>query len=322
MTARVGLAVNPTSGKGRGASEGARAAEVLRARGIDVVDLVGADAADLAIRVRAALDPDVGGGLDALVVVGGDGMVHIGTNAVAGTPTPLGVVAAGTGNDTARGLGLPIHDPDAAARVVVAALAAGSTRAVDAARVTSTARPRVPGAGPDLAGADGPRWFAGVLGAGFDAVVNERANRMRRPKGRRRYDLAIALELPVFTAREYGLCLDGVRHDTGAMLVAVANGQAYGGGMRVCPDALFDDGLLDVLVVEPISRLEFLRIFPRVFKGTHVTHPRVRIERAARVEISSPGIVGYADGERLMPLPVVIECVPAALRLLAPVPPG
>jgi diacylglycerol kinase (ATP) len=310
---RVGLAVNPTSGKGRGVTEGARAAEVLRAGGVDVVELVGTDAADLAVRIGAALDP-AAGGLDALVVVGGDGMVHIGTNAVAGTGTPLGVVAAGTGNDTARGLGLPIHHPAGAAQVVLDALGSGTTRAVDAARVTST---------DGATGAAGRvRWFAGVLGAGFDAIVNERANRMRWPKGRRRYDLAIALELPVFTPRAYGLLLDGVPHDTSAMLVAVANGPSYGGGMRVCPDALFDDGLLDVLVVEPISRLELLRIFPRVFKGTHVAHPKVRIERAARVEISAPGIVGYADGERLMALPVVVDCIPAAVRLLAPQSPG
>jgi diacylglycerol kinase (ATP) len=106
------------------------------------------------------------------------------------------------------------------------------------------------------------------------------------------------------------------------MLVAVANAPSYGGGLRVCPDAVLDDGLLDVLVVEPISRLEFLRIFPRVFKGTHVTHPAVRIERARQVTVAAPGIVGYADGERLAALPLVCTCVPAALRLLAPAPGG
>lgn len=303
MTGPVGLAVNPTSGRGRGAAHADVAARALAAGGLDVVRLQGTDGADLAARVRAAR-PDLG----ALVVVGGDGMVHLGVNAVAGTGTPLGIVAAGTGNDIARGLGLPVQDPDAAARVVLDALAAGTTRTVDAARVT---------------GADGDvRWFAGVLGVGFDAVVNERANAMRWPKGRRRYDLAIARELPVFRPRPYVLRLDDATVETAAMLVAIANGPSYGGGMMVCPDALFDDGLLDVLVVEPVSRLEFLRIFPKVFGGTHVTHPKVTIHRAARVEVASRGIVGYGDGERMQPLPVTVEAVPAALRLLAVTPSG
>ena len=302
MTGPVGLAVNPTSGKGRGAAHADAAARVLATGGLDVVRLQGADAADLASRVRAAR-PDLG----ALVVVGGDGMVHLGVNAVAGTGTPLGVVAAGTGNDVARGLGLPVHDPGAAARVVLAALATGATRSIDAARTS---------AGHDV------RWFAGVLGVGFDAIVNERANAMRWPKGRRRYDLAIARELPVFRPRPYTLRLDDAPLETAAMLVAIANGPSYGGGMMVCPDALFDDGLLDVLVVEPVSRVEFLRIFPKVFNGTHVAHPKVTIHRAARVEVASPGIVGYGDGERMQPLPVTVEAVPAALRLLAVAPAG
>ncbi len=184
MSTRVGLAVNPTAGKGRGATEGNAVAAAFGAAGLDVVRLVGRDATDLAGRVDAALAP-ARDGLDALVVVGGDGMVHLGTNAVAGTAVPLGIVAAGTGNDVARGLGLPVHDAAAAARVVLDALTAGTFRPVDAARV---------------AAADGmpARWFAGVLGVGFDAVVNERANRLRWPRGRRRYDVAIALELPVF----------------------------------------------------------------------------------------------------------------------------
>ena len=302
MTGPVGLAVNPTSGKGRGAAHADAAQRVLTAGGLDVVRLEGTDAADLAAKVRAAR-PDLG----ALVVVGGDGMVHLGVNAVAGTGTPLGVVAAGTGNDVARGLGLPVHDPDAAAHVVLDALAIGGTRTIDAARVT---------------GGDDLRWFAGVLGVGFDAIVNERANAMRWPKGRRRYDLAIARELPVFRPRPYRLRLDDETIETAAMLVAIANGPSYGGGMMVCPDAQFDDGLLDVLVVEPVSRIEFLRIFPKVFSGTHVTHPKVTIHRAARVDVASPGIVGYGDGERMQPLPVTVEAVPAALRLLAVTPAG
>ena len=152
---------------------------------------------------------------------------------------------------------------------------AGGTRRVDAARhVTPTGE---------------ERWFVGVLAAGFDAVVNERANQWRWPKGPMRYNLAILRELPVFRAIPYVLELDGRRVETEAMLVAVGNGPAYGGGMRVTPDAAFDDGLLDVLVLHRISTPEFLRVFPTVFKGTHTSHARgrgaagaVRAARGAR----------------------------------------
>jgi diacylglycerol kinase (ATP) len=210
------------------------------------------------------------------------------------------VVPAGTGNDIPRAFGLPTG-VDGAVRGIAAALATGSVRVVDAVRCT---------------GAGDPRWFAGVLGAGFDAVVNERANGWRWPRGSARYTLAVLRELPAFREREYTLELDGVRHTTSAMLVAVANTPAYGGGMHIAPGARPDDGLLDVVVAGPIGRAEFARVFPRVFAGRHVDHPHVHVHKAARVCVSTPGVVGYADGERIGPLPLLCEAVPGALRLL------
>ncbi len=298
---RIALAVNPTSGKGRGARAGAAVTRRFGDGGADVVVLAAGSAEELTMHCQDA----VSSGVDALVVVGGDGMVHLGANIVAGTDVPLGIVPAGTGNDVARGVGLPVGDWETAARVVLRGLSdsGAATRRIDGVRVTA---------------AWGTRWFVGVLGAGFDAVVNERANSWRRPRGHLRYDLAMLRELPVFTPRTYSMTLDGQRWDTPAMLVAVGNGPSYGGGMRVCPDARMDDGLLDVLVVEPISRLEFVRIFPRVYKGTHVSHPRVVVRRGRTLTIDAPGIVGYADGERLGPLPLACETVPGAIRVLAP----
>ena len=190
---------------------------------------------------------------------------------------------------------------DAAASVQ--RILSGSTRQVDAARHTTAT--------------GGQKWFLGVLAAGFDAVVNERANQLTWPKGPMRYNLAILRELPVFRAIPYTLVLDGERIDTEAMLVAVGNGPAYGGGMRVTPDASFDDGLLDVLILRKISTFEFLRVFPRVFKGTHVSHHAVQIRRARTVSLEAKGIVSYADGERFAPLPMSMEVVPGALTVLA-----
>ena len=294
--ARMGLMINPTSGKNTGAQVGQQALSLLRDAGVDVLDLSASDARSAVEQGRAAIGS---GAIDRLVVGGGDGMVHLGANLCAGTPVSLGVIAAGTGNDIARELGLPVRDAAASVQRILS----GSTRQVDAARHTTATGEQ--------------KWFLGVLAAGFDAVVNERANQLTWPKGPMRYNLAILRELPVFRAIPYTLVLDGERIDTEAMLVAVGNGPAYGGGMRVTPDASFDDGLLDVLILRKISTFEFLRVFPRVFKGTHVSHHAVQIRRARTVSLEAKGIVSYADGERFAPLPMSMEVVPGALTVLA-----
>jgi diacylglycerol kinase (ATP) len=293
---RVGLLTNPTAGRGRGAAYGVQAAAILRAAGHAIVDLSGPDEATAASRARKALDAYR---IDVLTVVGGDGMVHLGANLCAGGTTPLAVVAAGTGNDNARELGLPVRDPAAAAALV----SAGLTRPVDLGRVTTSA------------GLE--RWWVGVLGGGFDSVVNERAARMRWPSGPMRYNVAVARELPVFRPIPYVVTVDGERRATEAMLVAVANGPAFGGGMRVAPQASYDDGLLDVVILHRVTRAEFVRVFPRVFKGTHVSHPRVEILRGRRVRLEAPGIVTQADGERFEPLPLDLEVVPGALNVVS-----
>lgn len=261
-----------------------------------LLEVSGASYAEALARACAAVAAQT---IRGLVVVGGDGMAHLGINAVAGTSVPLGIVPAGTGNDIAREAGLPVEDPEAALRLV----RRGQTRPVDAVRAT-------------LAGGD-VHWLGGVMAAGFDAVVNERANRWRYPRGRARYTLAVLRELPVFRPVPYVVTLDGERMERRAMLVAVGNGPSYGGGMRVIPPARIDDGLLDLLVVHDLPARDFLRVFPRVFRGRHVGHPAVELLRGRRVRIEAPGIVGYADGERLGPLPLDAQVVPGAVRLFA-----
>jgi diacylglycerol kinase (ATP) len=287
---RIAVLVNPTSGKGRGRRAGATAANRLREHGLAVSELVGGDGGQaIALARRAVAD-----GYDALVAVGGDGMLHLVLQAVAGTGTPLGLVPAGSGNDFARLLGLPVHDPLAAADVI----AAGSVRVVDAAQVAG-------------------HWYAGVLSSGFDSCVNERANRMSWPRGRMRYNVAIVAELGVFRPRRFRIVLDDQPLEREAMLVAVGNGSSYGGGMRVCPAAVVDDGQLAVTVVGRLSMPAFLRVFPTVYKGTHVTHPAVSVHTARRVRLEAADAVAYADGEPVGPLPVDISCVPGALAVLA-----
>jgi diacylglycerol kinase (ATP) len=278
--------VNPAAGKGRAGAAATAAIDVLAAD--DVRQLTGRDGAHALELCREAVDA----GLDLLVAVGGDGMAHLALQAVAGTQTAFGLIPTGTGNDLARALGLPLEPIAAAARLT------GPVTSVDAVRTSSGT------------------WWACVLGAGFDAAVNDRANRMTWPRGRRRYDLAVLAELRSYRPLPFELDLDGERLEAEAMLVALGNAPSYGGGMRVCPDARMDDGLLDVVIVGPMSRTTFLRLFPKVFSGRHVKHPAVRVLKAARVSVHAPSATAYADGEPLGSLPITSTVVPGALRVV------
>lgn len=292
----VAVLRNPTAGKGRH-RRGVEAALAAIGTVRTVKTLDATTRAEAADACRAAVD----GGAEALVVVGGDGTVHMGLQAVAGRPVGFGVIPTGTGNDFARAVGVPL-DVVAAGQAIAAALEQGRSTLVDLARMTAP---------------DGYHcWFGAVLAAGFDALVNERANRMRWPQGRRRYDIATIAELMGLRQRRYTVTLDGEVVDRPAILVAVGNAPSYGGGLRMCPDADLTDGLLDVVVGGPKSRLTLLRLYPRVFQGTHIHHRSVACYRARSVTVEADGIIGYADGERTHALPLTITAEPGALRVL------
>jgi diacylglycerol kinase (ATP) len=260
----------------------------LRQAGIQVLRLEGADGEESASLAHAA----VADGVDGLVVIGGDGMVHLAAQALNGTGIPLGIIPAGTGNDTASVLGVHRKALVEAADVVIA----GHQRSLDLAEVSG-------------------RVYVTVLAAGFDSLVSERANRMRWPRGQMRYNLATLAELRVFRPIRYSLELDGEQRDLDAMLVAVGNTASYGGGLRMCEGAQPDDGLLDVVVIKPLSKPQLVRLFPRLFSGTHTTHPQFERHRVRTVSIAAADITAYADGERLGPLPLTVRVLPSALQV-------
>ncbi len=288
---------NPSAGRGRHAAAAKAALSRLEAAAsVRVLSAGTPEEAEEAARAAVA------DGAGALVAMGGDGTVHLALQAVAGTSTPLGIVPVGTGNDMATCFGLPT-DPVAAAGVLTEALKANRHKVFDLARLTTS---------------DGrTRWYGAVLAAGFDAIVNERGNSMTWPKGPRRYDIAIVVELARLRPRTYTATFDGKRQTFEAVLLAIGNGTSYGGGMRICPAADMHDGLLEVVWAEPVSRATLMRIKPRVYAGTHVTHPKVRQLRAETVELDCEGIVCYADGERIAPLPITVTAARDALRLLS-----
>jgi diacylglycerol kinase (ATP) len=225
-----------------------------------------------------------------VIAVGGDGLLHIILQKLVPRQIPFTVIPAGTGNDFVRTLAWSLEEID-----------------LQLEQVTTTAPTSI-----DLGLVDG-EWFGAILSTGFDSIVNEKANAMSWPKGPMKYNAAIAIELPRFTPRHYEITLDDHTISTEAMLIAVANSRSYGGGMLVCPNANITDGLFDVMVLHPVSKLEFIKVFPRVFAGTHISHPAVEIVRSKTVRIESKA-VAYADGERIGQLPVTAECIHNAVQ--------
>lgn len=285
------------SGHGNAPHAAERAVAQLQRRGIDVCAIVGTDAAHARRLVDEALDR----GTDALVVVGGDGVISLALQALATGDVPLGIVPAGTGNDHAREYRLPTGDPEAAADVI----ADGHTETVDLGRIE------------DASGA--VKWFGTVMAAGFDSLVSDRTNRMRWPHGRMRYNVAMIAEISKLRLLPFRLIFDdGPEIRTDLTLAAFGNTRSYGGGMLICPGADHSDGLLDVTMITSASRTRLIRLFPTVFKGTHVDLDEVTTKRARTIHVECPGINAYADGDFALPLPVTVSAVPGALRLLVP----
>jgi len=303
----IALVVNPVAGRGRAQRISRLVAGVLdHYADVRVFDAGRSPAGSLAA-VRQA----VAEGVDAVAVCGGDGIVHLAANVLAGGRIPLGVIPAGSGNDIADLLGIA-SDPARAAREIGTALAAGSVIRIDVGRCS----------GPPLQpGTD--RAFVGLIYAGFDSAVNQRANRLRLVPAGARYNIALAIETLRLHARRMRLGLDSESRDVSATLIAVGNGAQYGGGKRIAPHARWDDGVLGVTVVGPVSRRTLARLAPTLPHAGHVGHPAVQLHDARHVGLEAPDrqdTVAYADGEPVGPLPIRIWVDRAALPMLVPGP--
>jgi diacylglycerol kinase (ATP) len=297
VSRRVTLVVNPSAGKGRAQELLPQVAGQFRDAGLGLQILLSRDFAEAQQMTRDA----VGAGVDVLAVMGGDGMMHLGVNTCAqqhqlgNHSTTLGLIPAGTGNDLCRGVGLDPKDPVAAAAVI----AAGRSMPIDLIRVNG-------------------RFVGAVLGTGFDALVNGRANAMPWPKGSMRYPLATLAELRVFSPLHYRLTLDGEVRELDAMFVAIGNTTSYGGGMRICPNADPTDGELDVTIIHPVGRLKLLRLLPLMYSGRFARDPCVEQLRAREITVEGPGLVGYGDGELVSAAPLQVSTIAEALPLYVP----
>jgi YegS/Rv2252/BmrU family lipid kinase len=294
MTAPVCLIVNPSAGGGKAgrvlpAVLGALEGYGLQVRSEPTRDL---DHARELARFAALAGETV-------VCLSGDGMVGAVADTLREIPDALlGVLPGGRGNDLARVLGIP-GDPVQACSV----LAEGFSRKLDLGDV-------------------GGRAFVGIASVGFDSEANRIANQAPSWLGGLVYAYGALRALISWRAARFEIELDppGERHRLMAYTVGACNSKTYGGGMKAAPDAILDDGLLDVVVLESISKLRFLtKILPKVFKGTHVREPSVRVFRAREVSIEADRpFTMYADGDPIGDLPVIVRTVPGAVRVLVP----
>jgi diacylglycerol kinase (ATP) len=259
----------------------------LNALGIQYLDVSADSAQESQKNLKSKLKENQR--FEGLFLIGGDGTVNLAVQELVGSGLGIALMPAGTGNDFARTLNLKLKNPEQLIKYYIS----NKPSLIDVGKV-------------------GEKYFVDVLSTGFDSMVNERANAMKRIKGRAKYNIAILLVLSTFKPKSYRFSIDGFSFESKAMLIAVSNGICYGGGMKVTPDAKIDDGLFDILILSPVSKFEFLKVFPKVFSGKHTTHPAVKILRGRSVEIDSDA-VAYADGERVGPLPVKARVIERSL---------
>ena len=277
---------NPAARGGTGDVE--RVIDRLRRSGCEPMLL---EATSATASAQAAGDA-VRAGADRLIAVGGDGLVRIALRAVAGTSTVLGLVPQGTGNDFARALGLLDGTLDGHVSTAL-----GEGVAVDAMRTNHG-------------------WVASVATMGFAGDVTERANGLRWPRGSQRYTVATLLQLPRLRRLSATVEVDGVVHEADTTMLSIGNTAYFGGGMKICPGARPADGQLEVVVIGAVGRGTFLRVFPKVFGGGHISHPAVQVHRGREVTVRCDDDVQmWADGDELGPMPVRCEAVSGAVRV-------
>ena len=288
---RLALIVKPVAGGGRPARALPAVQAALRDFGLEqrfeyTKSL--AHARELAVEAAAAGE--------VAVAFGGDGLIGAVAGALKHTDGVVGVLPGGRGNDLCRALGIATK-PVTACSV----LASGVVRPLDL-------------------GEAGGRTFAGIASCGFDSVVNRIANETTVVRGSPVYAYALLRALPGWKPVEFEVTIDGgsPRRFTGYS-VAAANSKQFGGGMRLAPEASLTDGLLDVVIIEDMSKLRFLRLAPTVFSGRHLRYRAVAVVRGREVRIeSAQPFTLYADGEAIAELPVTIRVLPAAVRMIVP----
>jgi YegS/Rv2252/BmrU family lipid kinase len=291
VSRRLALLVNPAAAGGKALAAVAPAVEELKRLDADyrVIETASGEHAKREARAAAANG-------ETSVAIGGDGLVGTLAGAVCGSDAALAIIPAGRGNDFARVLEIPT-DPVEAANIA----ATGPTRLLDVGEV------------------DG-KSFVGIASVGFDSDANKIANEAKLVRGNLVYAYAALKALVKWKPARFEVIIDGDKHEVTGYSVGVCNSKAYGGGMYAAPQAVLDDGLLDVILGGATSKRHFLfRTLPGVFKGTHLDDPSITTFTGKTIDVSADRpFVMYADGDPLAELPATVRVRPRALHVVVP----
>jgi len=289
---RLTILLNPFAGREKARQEILKALEVLRCAGAQVELRESRSAQHLLELARQAREERP----DAVVSAGGDGTHHYVVNGLYESGIPLGFLPVGSGNDLAKGVGVPLD-----LRAAAAVLLSGRVRQIDLARVGSAV-------------------YGCIAGAGFDSVVTRYANdRVRWLGGSWAYAWSILRCLKFYRPQPLRLISDEQSFSGQVVFAVVGNNVSYGGGLKLTPRARLDDGLLDVCIVPYLPKLELLRWVPRAYRGEHLAHPRILYFQARRVTLETTSRLElFGDGEFMQELPATIQVAPRALRVIVP----
>jgi diacylglycerol kinase (ATP) len=289
---RLIILLNPSAGRGKAGREVQKALEVLRGAGAQVKLRESRSARHLVELAQQSREETP----DLVVSAGGDGTHHYVLNGLYGSGIPLGFLPFGSGNDFAKGVGVPLD-----VRAASALLLSGRIRQIDLARVGSAV-------------------YGGIAGVGFDSVVTRYANEhVAWLDGSFAYPWAILRCLEFYRPEPLELVSDEQDFSGKVSFAVVGNNVSYGGGLMLTPRARLDDGLLDVCIVPYLPRLELLRWVPRAYRGEHLAHPRILYFQARQVTLKTTSRLElFGDGEFIQELPATIEVAPRALRVVVP----
>mgnify|MGYP000037489244 FL=1 len=283
----LGLVVNPNAG-GKLAKSYFAAKDFLAEHNMEHT-LISAESPEDCLVQLNELKPDK------IIALGGDGTLHSLTQFAVENSTPIVLIPAGSGNDSARKLGISSKP---AREILSTGLIEQSFEQIDLMKVSV---------------AGGVHYSTGTISAGLDSLVNQRTNNYRFG-GFLKYPFGLLRELPSFSAIDYKLTVDGEQRSFRGMLCSVSNSGIFGGGMKIVPQANLSDSSIELFTVRDLPRTELLQVFPRVYRGTHLSHPAVSVEGIRKISLSAEVPI-YADGEPLGFGGFDAEVMPKALTI-------
>lgn len=285
--------INPSSAGGRALESKEKIKSCLSRSGLESKIHITKSLEDMIETIKTHIPTD----FKNFIGVGGDGTMHYMVNVLADTDKRLGTISMGSGNDIALNLGIPL-DVEKSCRVI----ANGKIKSLDLGMINDK------------------YYYLCIAGSGFDSRVNDLANNTRFPvKGPSKYTYSVYKTLITFRSKKFTFSYDGQVKDLKGMMVAAANMPSYGGGMKIAPHASPENGMFDVCIIKRMSKLHFVKIFPKVFEGKHVDDPNVEIFRTDELTLDSEyNFSVFADGEYVCKLPATFKMVPGKIDFLIP----